>query len=85
MNSLQQTTSTASLTVSTPTIEVPVTAAQLAPLIGIHRVTLLKWASEGRVPCRRLSPRKILFLPSEINRWLASDSNLYSESVGHAA
>jgi hypothetical protein len=30
------------------------------------------WAREGRNPHRRLSPRKIVFLLSEINAWLAS-------------
>jgi hypothetical protein len=66
-------------------IEVPVTAQQLAGIVPLHPVTLLKWAREGKIPHRRLSARKIVFLPSEIRRWLASGSGLYSGPVGHAA
>jgi predicted DNA-binding transcriptional regulator AlpA len=60
---------------STPAIEVPLTAGELAPLIHLQPVTILRWAREGRIPHRRLSARKILFLPSEINKWLASQSS----------
>jgi excisionase family DNA binding protein len=67
------------------TIEKPMTAAELAELVPLHSVTLLRWAREGRIPHRRLSARKVVFLPSEINKWLASGSNLYTEAVGHAA
>lgn len=63
-------------------IEVPLTAAQLAPLIHLHRVTVLRWAKEGRIPCRRLSARKVLFIPSEVNRWLSSG---YTELATRAA
>lgn len=77
-------TSTA-VPVTASQIERPLTAAQLAPLIHLHPVTLLKWAKAGRIPCRRLSARKILFLPSEVNRWLSSGSNLYPTGAGHVA
>lgn len=77
-------TETAVPSTSQPTIEVPLTAQELSRIVPLHPVTILRWAKEGRIPCRRLSARKVLFLPSEINRWLA-DSNLYTEPAGHAA
>jgi hypothetical protein len=66
-------------------IEVPLTAQQLAGIVPLHPVTLLRWAREGKIPHRRLSARKIVFLPGEIRRWLAGSSGLYSGPVGHAA
>ena len=66
-------------------IEAPLTALELSKIVPLHPVTILRWAREGRIPCRRLSARKILFLPSEVNRWLASDSTLYSKDAVHAA
>lgn len=68
-----------------PAIERPLTAEQLAAIVPLHPVTLLRWARQGRIPHRRLSPRKVVFLPSEINRWLADGSGLYPVLVGHAA
>jgi hypothetical protein len=66
-------------------IEQPLTAQQLATIVPLHPVTILKWAREGKIPHRRLSARKIVFLPGEIRRWLADCSGLYSGPVGHAA
>jgi predicted DNA-binding transcriptional regulator AlpA len=66
-------------------IERPLSAAELAPMIGLHSVTILRWAREGRIPHHRLSARKIVFLPSEIRHWLANGSGLYAVRVGHAA
>jgi excisionase family DNA binding protein len=73
MNSIKNGTTSAavSATASTP-IERPLTASELAPLIHLHRETILKWARENRIPHRRLGARKIVFVPSEINRWLSS-------------
>ena len=68
-----------------PSIERPLTAQQLAAIVPMHPVTLLRWAREGRIPHRRLSSRKVVFLPSQIDRWLADDSSLYAGQVGHAA
>jgi len=65
-----------------PIVERPLTAQELAPELGLHPVTLLRWAREGRVPCRRLSARKIVFLPSDINHWLTTD---YSGGAGRVA
>jgi predicted DNA-binding transcriptional regulator AlpA len=68
-----------------PEIERPLSAAELAPIIGLHSVTILRWARERRIPHHRLSARKIVFLPSEISHWLTSGSGLYAVPVGHAA
>jgi predicted DNA-binding transcriptional regulator AlpA len=68
-----------------PEIERPISATELAPIIGLHSVTILRWAREGRIPHHRLSARKIVFLPGEINHWLAGRSGLYAVPVGHAA
>lgn len=65
-------------------IEKPLTTAELAEVVPLHPVTILRWARDGRIPHRRLSARKIVFLPSEINKWLASGSG-YSEPAVHAA
>lgn len=34
-------------------IEQPLSATELAPIIGLHSVTILRWAREGRIPLRR--------------------------------
>ncbi|MBS1799563.1 MAG: helix-turn-helix domain-containing protein [Acidobacteria bacterium] len=67
-----------------PTIEKPLNAQQLSEVIDLHPVTILRWAREGRIPHRRLSARKIMFLPSQIREWLASGSR-YPEFAVHAA
>lgn len=67
------------------TIIRPLSASDLAPILGIHPVTLLRWAREGRVPHRRLGPRKVIFVASDINKWLLSDSSLYPELATRAA
>ncbi len=71
--------------VSPPTIERPLTANELAEIVPLHPVTILRWAREGRIPHRRLSARKVFFLPSEINVWLASGSTFYTEPAVCAA
>lgn len=68
--------------VSTCPIERPLTAKELALILGLHSVTLLKWAREGKIPSRRLSARKVVFLPSEVNKWLI---NSYPADAGRAA
>jgi predicted DNA-binding transcriptional regulator AlpA len=66
-------------------IKTILTAQELSRIVPLHPVTILRWAREGRIPHRRLSARKIVFLPSEINEWLASGSSLYSEPATRAA
>jgi hypothetical protein len=56
-------------------LEAPLNARQLAEILPLHPVTILKWARQGKIPCHRLSPRKIVFLPSEITRWLSDYTN----------
>jgi excisionase family DNA binding protein len=60
----------------------PLSAAELAPILGLHSNTLLRWAREGRIPHRRLGTRKIVFLPSEVDAWLLSG---YTVSAVRAA
>lgn len=61
------------------------TAQELSQIVPLHPVTILRWAREGRIPHRRLSARKIVFLLSEINAWLSSGSNLYTDLATRAA
>lgn len=61
------------------------TAQELSGIVPLHPVTILRWAREGKIPHRRLSARKIVFLPSEINAWLASGSTLYTDPATRAA
>ena len=61
-----------SRTPSVSAIESPLTAQELSKIVPLHPVTILRWAREGRIPCRRLSARKVLFLPSEVSKWLSS-------------
>jgi hypothetical protein len=66
-------------------IEIPLTVQELSRIVPIHPVTILRWAREGRIPHRRLSPRKIIFLPSQINAWLVSGSQFYTNVATRAA
>jgi predicted DNA-binding transcriptional regulator AlpA len=65
-----------------PTINTVLTAQELSRIVSLHPVTILRWARQGRIPHRRLSARKIVFLLSEINAWLASG---YTEPANRAA
>ena len=69
------------MTASTPIVPL-LSAAELAPILGLHTVTLLRWAREGRIPHRRLSARKVVFIPSEVDAWLLSG---YTGSAVRAA
>jgi hypothetical protein len=62
-------------------LEAPLNARQLAEILPLHPVTILKWARQGKIPCHRLSARKIVFLPSEITRWLSD----YTDKAVRAA
>ncbi|MBE3597554.1 MAG: helix-turn-helix domain-containing protein [Limnochordaceae bacterium] len=44
-------------------------ARQAASLLGVHYVTLLKWAKQGRVPCVHLGSR-VRFRVSALQQWL---------------
>ena len=43
-----------------------ISAAEAAGLLGIHPVTILRWAREDRIPHRRLG-RKVKFRVSDLN------------------
>jgi excisionase family DNA binding protein len=56
----------------TASTEIFLTAKEAAQIARLHPVTLLRWAREGRVPHRRLSPRKIVFPRAQLTAWLES-------------
>jgi excisionase family DNA binding protein len=56
-------------------------AVDAGSLLGIHPVTLLRWAREGRVPHRRLG-RKVKFRASELDSW---STTLYTEGAVRVA
>ena len=65
----------------TPRFEPLISAAEAAQLLGIHPVTILRWAREGRVPHLRLG-RKVKFRVSELNSW---SSTIYTDSAVRVA
>jgi len=56
---------------SSITFEPLISAHEAGRLLGIHPVTILRWAREGRVPHRRLG-RRVAFRASELNQWVAT-------------
>jgi excisionase family DNA binding protein len=58
-----------------------ISALEAGELLGIHPVTILRWAREGRVPHRRLG-RKIKFRKSELDKW---QETLYTKSAVRVA
>ena len=65
----------------TPIFEPLISATEAAQLLGIHPVTILRWAREGRVPHLRLG-RKVKFRVSELNSW---SSTIYTDSAVRVA
>jgi excisionase family DNA binding protein len=63
---------TLSAQVENRTFEPLISAIQAGKLLGVHPVTLLRWAREGRVPHKRLG-RKVTFRASELDSWYSSD------------
>jgi len=61
-----------------PSIEKPLTAEELSAILPFHPETVRKWVREGKMPSVRISARKVLFIPSEIQAWLAS-RNRYTQ------
>ncbi|SEB55089.1 helix-turn-helix domain-containing protein [Terriglobus roseus] len=43
-------------------------ADEASSLLGLHPVTLRRWAREGRVPCHRVG-RRLSFRSTELNHW----------------
>jgi excisionase family DNA binding protein len=50
-----------------------ITASEAAQLLGIHPVTLLRWARLGRIPHCKLG-RKVAFRASDLNAWCAGST-----------
>jgi excisionase family DNA binding protein len=50
------------------TFEPLISAAEAGQLLGIHPVTILRWARDGRIPHCRLG-RKVKFRVSELTAW----------------
>lgn len=65
----------------TLTFEPLISAAETGRLLGIHPVTVLRWAREGRVPHMRLG-RRIKFRVSDLNSW---SGRLYTGNAVRAA
>jgi excisionase family DNA binding protein len=58
-----------------------ISAVEAGRLLGIHPVTLLRWAREGRIPHVRLG-RKVKFRISELNSWSSTN---YTDSAVRVA
>lgn len=58
--------------IDTRIFEPLISATEASELLGIHPVTLLRWAREGRVPHRRLG-RKVTFRASELDSWYRTE------------
>jgi len=54
-------------------------ATEAAEMIGVHPVTLLRWARENRLPCRRVG-RKVSFRATELNAWDESQPSFKLET-----
>jgi excisionase family DNA binding protein len=63
------------------TFEPLISAVDAGQLLGIHPVTLLRWAREGRIPHCRLG-RKVKFRVSELNAW---STTLYTDRAVRVA
>jgi excisionase family DNA binding protein len=67
--------------VQTDTFERLISATDAGKLLGIHPVTILRWAREGRIPHRRLG-RKVKFRKTELDSW---QTTLYTDSAVRVA
>ena len=63
------------------TFEPLISATDAGKLLGIHPVTVLRWAREGRIPHRRLG-RKVKFRKTELDSW---QTTLYTDSAVRVA
>jgi excisionase family DNA binding protein len=52
-----------------PDFERPINLDAAAELLGIHVVTLRRWAAEGKVPCAKLGHRW-KFRVSSLDEWM---------------
>jgi excisionase family DNA binding protein len=51
-----------------PSFEPILYVEEASTLLGLHPVTLRRWAREGRVPCHRVG-RRVSFRSTELNHW----------------
>ncbi|MBS1801242.1 MAG: helix-turn-helix domain-containing protein [Acidobacteria bacterium] len=63
------------------TFEPLISAVEAGELLGIHPVTVLRWAREGKIPHRKLG-RKVKFRKSELDYW---QTNLHTDSAVRVA
>src|SRR5579871_1146124 len=77
-NNLQEVTT---MRTETPIFEPLISATEAAQLLGIHPVTILRWARKGRIPHLRLG-RKVKFRVSELNSWSSTN---YTDSAVRVA
>lgn len=49
-----------------------VSAVELGRYLSVHRGTLLRWARQGRIPCKRLSATIVRFDLHEVEEWLTA-------------
>jgi len=66
---------------STVRFEPLLSADDAGKLLGLHPVTLLRWARENRVPHHRLG-RKVRFRATELNKWCMT---LYNDGAVRVA
>ena len=66
---------------SVVTFEPLLSADHAATLLGLHPVTVLRWARENRVPHHRLG-RKVKFRATELDAWCMT---LYNDRAVRAA
>jgi excisionase family DNA binding protein len=59
------------LSIPGTTVKTILNAKELSKFLPLHPETIRKWAREGHIPHRRLG-RKVVFLSSEIDAWIAS-------------
>jgi predicted DNA-binding transcriptional regulator AlpA len=59
-----------------PTENLLIDIRELSALTGLAAGTLYHWASQGKLPCIRLSARCLRFSLSEIRKWIAELNEL---------
>ena len=60
------------LTTETTPDDIRLTSVQVAALLGVGIMTLHRWEKSGRIPpATRLSPRKVFWLKSEVDAFVA--------------
>jgi len=55
---------------------------QAADLVGVHPVTLYRWARQRKIPCVRIGARVIRFDPRSLEKFIDRSTINVSESAG---